>query len=403
MKIVGINMVATGSTGKIMLQIAEVARKNGIQAWSAYPDWSITKDKPVENKIFIGNRYARLLHYYLGKITGFNGCFSYFPTKNFIRKLKKIKPDIIHLHNIHGGIINLPLLFKYIKKNNIKVVWTLQDCWSFTGQCAHFVLANCDKWKTGCHHCVAYKEYNPTFVDRTKKMWKLKKKWFTGIKDVVIVPSSQWLGDLVKQSYLNEYPIKVLNNGIDLSVFKPTDSDFRQKYNLQDKKIILGVAMPWTNRKGLDVFIELAKRLTDDYQIILVGTNDKVDAMLPKNIISIHRTQNQTELAEIYTASDVFFNPTREDTSPTVNMESLACGLPVITFRTGGSPESLDEKTGIVLEENTVDCAEKTLIEYFAHPYLKAEDCINRAKQFDHNDRFNEYIKLYRELENKTE
>ncbi len=395
MKIVEINMMAHGSTGKIMLQTADLARKNGHEVWVAYPDWSVTKNVEVKNNIFIGNRYARLLHFYLAKITGFNGCFSYFPTKNFIRKLKKIKPDIIHLHNLHGSYINVPLLFKYIKKNNIKVIWTLHDCWSFTGQCAHFTIAQCDKWKTGCHHCKIYKEYSPTYVDRTKTMWKRKKKWFTGIKDATIITPSQWLGDIVKQSYLGEYPVKVINNGIDLSIFKPTESDFRKKYNLENKLIILGVAFFWDYKKGLDVFIELSKRLGDKYQIVLVGTSDEVDKQLPDNIISIHRTQNQQELAEIYTAADLFVNPTREEVLGLVNIEALACGTPVVTFNAGGSPECINETCGVVVESGDVDGMEREIIRICEESPYSKETCIKRASDFDKDKKFMECVELY--------
>jgi glycosyltransferase involved in cell wall biosynthesis len=351
--------------------------------------------KKVDNAILIGNRYSRVFHINFAKLTGFNGCFSYFSTRNFLRKLKKIKPDIIHLHNLHNCYINLPLLFKYIKKNNIKVLWTLHDCWAFTGQCAHFTIAKCDKWKTGCHHCKTYKEYPPSYVDRTKKMWKLKKKWFTGIKDATIITPSQWLGDLVKQSYLGEYPVKVINNGIDLSVFKPTESDFRKKHNLENKHILLGVALFWDYKKGLDVFIELSKRLDDRYQIVLVGTSDEVDKQLPNNIISIHRTQNQEELAEIYSTADVLLNPTREDTFPTVNIESLACGTPIVTFNTGGSPEIINETCGVVTEVNDVDHMEKAIRRICEEKPYSKEACVSRASNFDKDEKFKEYVELY--------
>lgn len=395
MKIIEINMMTWGSTGKIMLQIAEQARKEDHEVWVAYPDWSLTKKNDIRNKILIGNRWSRIFHYFMTKFTGFNGCFSYFSTKNFIKKLKKINPDVIHLHNLHNAYINIPLLFKYIKKNNIRVIWTLHDCWSFTGQCPHFTLAKCDKWKTGCHHCKTFREYPPSYVDRTKTMWKLKKKWFTGIADATIAVPSKWLGDLVKESFLGEYPVKVINNGIDLSIFKPVESDFRKKYNCEDKFIVLGVANVWTYKKGLDVFVELAKRLDEKYQIILVGTDDKVDKMLPENIISIHRTNNQTELAEIYTASDLLLNPTREDTFPTVNIEALACGTPVFTFNTGGSPEIVDETSGMVFHVDDVASMENAIRQLSFEHSFDSSACVARAQNYDCRERFCDYVKLY--------
>lgn len=388
-------MMNYGSTGKIMLQIAECARENGHEVWVAYPDSTESMKKSVENSILIGNRYSRVFHIRFTLLTGYNGCLSYFSTKNFLRKVDKIKPDIIHLHNLHNGYINLPLLFSYIKKNDIKVIWTLHDCWAFTGQCPHFTLAKCDKWKTGCHDCKTYREYPASYVDRTKTMWKLKKKWFTGIKDATIVTPSQWLSDLVKESFLKEYPVKVIHNGIDLSVFIPRESDFRKKYHCENKFVILGVALDWSYKKGLDVFVELAKQLDEKYQIILVGTDDEVDKILPKNIISIHRTNNQTELAEIYTASDLLLNPTREDTFPTVNIEALACGTPVFTFNTGGSPEIVDETSGMVFHVDDVAGMKNAICQLSSEHSFDSSACVARAQNYDCQERFCDYVKLY--------
>ena len=173
--------------------------------------------------------------------------------------MEKIKPDLVHCHNLHGWYLNLPLFFRYIKKHHIPVVWTLHDCWALTGQCPHFTISKCEKWKTGCHDCpYPHNEYPQTIVDRSKEMWNLKKKWFTGVENMTIVTPSQWLADLVKQSYLKEYPVQVINNGIDLTVFKPTESTFRAKYHLENKYIILGVSLGWNYKKGLDVFVELS-------------------------------------------------------------------------------------------------------------------------------------------------
>jgi glycosyltransferase involved in cell wall biosynthesis len=227
-------------------------------------------------------------------------------------------------------------------------------------------------------------------------MHNRKKALFSGL-DMTIVTPSQWLADLVKQSFLKDYPVKVIHNGIDLSVFRPTPSNFREKYGIaRDKKILLGVAFGWGARKGLDVFIDLAHRLDPDhYQIVLVGTDENTDKQLPENIISIHRTQNQAELAEVYTAADLFVNPTREENYPTVNMEALACGTPVLTFRTGGSPEILDETCGAVVACDDVDAMEREIIRICAEaPYSEAA-CLKRAEGFDHNQRFEEYIHLY--------
>lgn len=395
MKILEINSTNYGSTGNIMLQIADTARRKGHTVITCCPASRENKKKSVENQWLIGSRFSRNVHLKLFEYTGFNGCFSLVSTFTFLHKVKKFKPDIIHLHNLHNCYINLPMLFKYIKKQKIQAIWTLHDCWTFTGQCPYFDLAKCDKWKNGCHDCPQINVYPSSKVDRTRTMWKLKRKWFTGVEDMTIVTPSEWLGGLVQQSYLKGYPIKVINNGIDLNVFKPTESDFRQKHHLENKYILLGVAFGWGKRKGLDVFIDLAKRLDDRFQIVLVGTNDDVDKLLPANIISVHKTNNQQELAEIYTAADLFVNPTREENYPTVNMESISCGTPVLTFKTGGSPEIPNVKTGYVVDVDDIDEMEKQIIRICSDKVFSENNCLKRACSFDKTTKFNEYVNLY--------
>lgn len=395
MKIAEINSCNFGSTGNIMLQIAEVAKKCGHTAAVCYPKSRGNAKKRKESDIVIGNRLSRNLHLKLAEITGLNGCFSYFSTLNFLRKLNKFKPDIIHLHNLHNCYINLPLLFKYIKKHNIKTVWTLHDCWSFTGHCPHFDMIGCDKWKTGCYSCPQYKDYPKSIFDNSEYMYNLKKKWFTGVENMTIVTPSRWLAELVKESYLKDYQVKVINNGIDLNIFKPTESDFREKHGLQDKFIILGVASPWKERKGLDVFLELAKRLDHRYRIVLVGLAKEQKENLPPNIIGLERTANQTELAGIYTTADVFANPTREENYPTVNMEAISCGTPVVTFNTGGSSEMIAENCGTAVAKNDIDGICNEIIKICETKPYSEDDCLKRVESFDKNEKFGEYIRLY--------
>ena len=400
MKSLSINSCNFGSTGKIMLHLADRAQQSGYEVTVAYPDSRSNRRNTTLNSTLIGNRVDRNLHILLGKLTGAMGLFSVISTSVFLRKLSKERPVILHLHNLHGSYINLPMLFHFVKRNRIPVIWTLHDCWSFTGHCPHFTMAKCEKWKTGCHHCPQYREYPQSFVDNSQYMYRLKKKWFTGIENMTIVTPSQWLADLVKESFLKEYPVKVIHNGIDLEIFKPTPSDFREKYGIsEEKKILLGVSFGWGVRKGLDVFAELSKRLDyEQYQIVLVGTDDKVDQQLPENIISIHRTNNQQELAAIYTAADLFLNPTREDNYPTVNMEAISCGTPVLTFRTGGSPEILDEYTGAV-----VDCDDVTKLvdesrRICTDKPFSQDACMARAKCFDIHGNYKRYLMLYEQV-----
>lgn len=399
MKVLQINSCNFGSTGNIMLGIASLIDTEGEDCCVCVPNQRDNLKKIVEKQFLIGDRISRNIHLKLSKMTGYNGCFSFLATKRFLKDLDNYKPDIIHLHNLHNCYINLSLLFNYIKKHNISVVWTLHDCWAFTGQCPHFTMIKCDKWKTGCHHCPQHRQYPASYVDRTKTMWKLKKKWFTGVQNMTIVTPSQWLADLVKESFLAEYPVRVINNGIDLSVFKPTESNFREKHGLQNKKIVLGVAMPWSMRKGLDVLIELSKQLGESYQVVLVGTDISVDEQLPKDIISIHRTQDQQELAKIYTAADVFINPTREENYPTVNMEALACGTPIVTFKTGGSPEILDSTCGVVVDCEDINSMKKAIIDICENGKLTQNACLRRSQSFKASVLFDEYVALYKTIE----
>lgn len=398
MRIVQINGGAKGSTGKIMMGIADIARTQGHEVMCASPITTTNRDAGEDCGYYrIGTFNSRRVNVALARITGFNGCFAWFETYKLLKKIDEFKPNIIHLHNLHDSYINLPMLFSYIKKHNVPTVWTLHDCWAFTGQCPHFTMVKCDKWKAGCYGCPQYKEYPASLYDNTKKMWQLKKKWFSGVKNMTIVTPSEWLAGLARESYLKQYPIEVINNGIDLNVFKPTHSNFRKQYGIPgDKYIVLGVSFAWGYRKGLDCFVEMAEKLGEQYQIVLVGTDDEIDKNLPHNIISIHRTQNQKELAEIYSAADVFVMPTREENYPTVNMEAIACGTPVVTFDTGGSPEMLDDKTGIVVEANDIEATKKAIKDICEKKRCNDEEYIVAySKNFDMKKRFAEYIELY--------
>lgn len=405
MRIASLNMVPYGSTGKIMLQIAQVARQQGHEAITysteLYSVQGRQETAAIPGHSTWGSFRENQIHYILGSTLGRNGCYSKGGTKKLVRELENFQPDVLHLHNLHSFCIHFPTLFRYIKKNNVRVVWTLHDCWTFTGQCPHFDMFGCEKWKTGCHHCQQPMTYPKSRIDNSRHMYQLKKKWFTGVQNMTLVTPSQWLAELTRESFLKDYPVKVIPNGIDLSVFKPTDSDFRKKHGCEDKKILLGVAFGWGDRKGLDVFLELAKRLDNSYQIVLVGTDDSVDRQLPENIISIRRTHDQQELAEIYTAADLFVNATREETLGLVNVEALACGTPVLTFRTGGSPETIDETCGAVVEKNDVDALEKELIRICAEAPYSVENCIKRANSFHMYDQFGQYVKLYEEIVSK--
>ena len=390
MRILEINSVNYGSTGCIMRNIALEAEKMGVEVFTSCQLGKSTKGEKYHRHIYIGNRIDRNIHLRLGKLTGKYGMYSKKITDKFISEIDELKPDLIHIHNLHKGYINIGILFDYIKQRNVPVVWTLHDCWSFTGQCPYFDIVKCDKWKNGCGDCPSYKEY-PSNIDSTAFMYKKKKEWFQGINNMTIVTPSKWLSYLVKESFLGEYNIKVINNGIDLEVFKPVESELRKQHHLEGKKIILGVASLWDARKGLDVFKFLANELDDSFKVMVVGVTKEQIQELPANMIGITRTNSAHELAQYYAMADVFLNPTYEDNFPTVNIEALACGTPVLTFPTGGSAECLQEGCGmIVTKDNVLD------ILFNLDKYdFQEEKCVAAGRQYSAIEKYREYVRLY--------
>ncbi len=382
MKIVQINSVPNGSTGKIMMNIHDNLLQNG---YESYVVWGRGRRAKNEHEIYMDGKIGVYFHVLYARITGKNGFASKRATKKLIHHLEKINPDIIHLHNIHGYYINIELLINYLKNNNIRVIWTLHDCWPFTGQCSHFERIKCDKWKKQCYDCPLISSYPKSFIDNSTWNYYKKMQLFNGL-DMTIVTPSIWLSKLVKQSFLKEYDVKVINNGIDTSIFKPTKSNFREKYKLENKRIILGVSNVWTRAKGYDDFIELSRLLDDDYKIVMVGLNDKQLKELPNNIIGIKRTESQQELVELYSSADIFFNPTYEDNYPTVNLEAIACGTPVITYNTGGSPE-------IASNYGYVTCKEE-FFENFANFF--GANIEKKKMYFSVNKMCSNYINLYK-------
>ncbi|SDW47051.1 Glycosyltransferase involved in cell wall bisynthesis [Kandleria vitulina] len=338
-RILFINSVCNGSTGTICKNLYKAAEEAGHTCCIAYG----RGDAPEGfNTIKIGNQFDVYLHVLKARLFDASGFGSKKATKNLIKQIEEFKPDVIHLHNIHGYYINIEILFNYLKQHpEIKKIWTLHDCWSFTGHCAHYTYKKCNKWQLYCNgKCPNKKEYPQALFSNIKSNFNKKKEIFSNVENMILITPSKWLKNEVKKSYLKGYPIEAINNGVDTNVFKPTASNIKQQYGLKDKKVILGVSSVWNKMKGLDTFLELSKELDNQYQIVLIGLNKKQIKQLPKNIIGISRTENVQELVKWYSVAYVYFNPTLEDTYPTTNLEAIACGTPVITFNTGGSPES---------------------------------------------------------------
>lgn len=341
------------STGRICTDLATELEAQGNEVKIAYGRENVP-EQFQKYAIRIGTDMDIKLHGVKARLFDDAGFGSKVATAKFIKWVKEYDPDVIHLHNIHGYYINIEILFKYLKKCGKPVIWTLHDCWSFTGHCAYFDYVSCQFWIDGCRLCPQKKEYPKSYFDGSKKNWKKKRQILTGVPNLTIITPSEWLSRLVKSSYLKEYKVETINNGIDINVFKEIPSKLKEQYGLSDKKIILGVASVWDKRKGLDYIKKVAVGLDDKYQVVVIGLTQAQSIELPKNVITISRTDSAKELAAWYSAADVFINPTMEDNYPTTNLEAIACGTPVITFDTGGSPESA-ELYGTTVPKGDVD------------------------------------------------
>lgn len=396
MKILMINTVCgILSTGRICTDIAEVLEKEGHECKIAYGRMTVP-EKYQKYAIKFGNSFTNKIDAGFSRILDNGGLNSKIPTLYLIKKIKDFAPDIIHLHNIHGSYINIKILFKFLKKYNKPVVWTLHDCWTYTGHCAHFTLIGCNKWKTLCSKCPHKRSYPKSlFLDRSTRNHKLKKKLFTSLDKVTIITPSQWLADVTKQSYMGKYDIYPIPNGVDLEAFKPTQGDFRKKHGLENKKIILGVASAWGKNKGTEEFAKLSQTLSNDYKVVMVGLSEAQAEKMPKEILTLPRTNSISELAEIYTAADIFLNPSRQETMGLTTVEAMACGTPVLTSNLTAVPEVVDENSGLVLENLEIDAIINGIEKVLAKEYPNTR---NRAEEYEKSAQYQKYLNEYQKV-----
>lgn len=366
-KLLQLNTVCNTSVGHLMESIQRAAKDAGYETITLYGRRKGYPDLPC---IRIGNGASFWAHVAWTTVTDRHGLASVAVTKRLIKEIRCQNPDIIHLHNLHGYYLNYPMLFDYLKKEyKGRIFWTFHDCWPFTGHCAFYSMAGCDRWKTGCHDCPNKKEYPVSLLmDSSRYNYQKKKACFTGLKNLSVIVPSQWMKEQVEQSFLADYPVTVVPNGIDCSIYHHVNSPLPEGYGIpKGIKLILGVATYWTARKGLDDFLELSKILPDDYRIVLVGVSALQAKRLPKNVIGIPRTESRQELVQLYSASLVFMNPSREESFSMVTVEAMACGLPVIALDTTAVKELIEPSVGIVLH----------------HP--KAEDYKRAIRQLEEN------------------
>lgn len=385
MKVLMINSVCgIRSTGRICTDLAELLEEKGHICKIAYGREAVP-EKYERFAVRIGSELGVKLHGVKARLLDAAGFGSRSDTKKFIEWVKTFEPDVIHLHNIHGYYINVELLFEFLKEYGRPVVWTLHDEWAFTGHCAY--TSGCDRWSVECDNCPRISSYPASLTENSRSNFIRKRTQFCNVGNMVIVTPSQWLAGLVGQSYLSDYKTVVINNGIDTESFKPTDSDFRAKHGLEDKKIILGVASAWGRGKGFYDFIKLSERLPDSCKVVMVGVTEKQKNELPDKILAITRTNNVKELAEIYTAADVFVNLTYDDNYPTVNLEAQACGTPAVTYRTGGSVESVADEC--IVEQGDIQGVIDLLD--------KALEC-KKELSFDKKDMLRQYAEIYEKV-----
>ncbi|MDY3266608.1 MAG: glycosyltransferase [Phocaeicola sp.] len=394
-RLLQINVVAnSGSTGRIAERIGSLAISNNWESFIAYGRWANKSDSKL---IKIGNKFEIILHGINSILFDKHGLSSSIATQKLIKTIIKINPDIIHLHNIHGYYINYKILFEFLKQYNKPIIWTLHDCWAYTGHCVHYTAIGCCKWKVLCNKCPYSYSYPKALVDRSQKNYLEKKKAFTSINNLTIVTVSEWLKNEVKQSFLNKFDIKKIYNGIDTSIFHPCDNNVKVNYNIRDKFLIISVATQWIKNKGLDDFLELSKSLGEKDIIMLIGLTKQQIKKLPQNIIGIPNINNINELINIYSAADLYISFSTEETFGMTIIESMSCGTPVLAYKSTASPELINDKVGKCIQPHDINSACEFINEVKAKgKAFYIESCIHHVKEkFDINKTISQYITLY--------
>lgn len=392
-----------GSTGRIMYDLKKVMEAKGIESYVAFGFGFNPKDDEKGTIYRIESDRELFISKLWTKATGHHGFNNKGETIKLLAWIDEIKPDIIHMHNIHNHYVNVRMLLEYISTKNIPCVLTMHDCWTFTGHCAYFDFSGCDKWKTGCNHCPSLRDYPKTFalIDPSAWNYRQKQKLFAPL-DITFVSPSQWLCDLQQQSFLKNKPCEVINNGVDMSVFHPIKSNVREEYGIGNRKMILAVSAGLSPRKGKEYLLQLPLKLKDDEVLVIVGLQKGQEKLLPETskVIGIQRTKTADEIVGLYSEADVFINPTLEDNFPTTNIEALACGTPVVAFSSGGSAEVITENTGIAVRPRDIDGlvkAIRTVLKKGKGYYTNA--CRKKAESDYNKDlQYKKYIALYKKI-----
>lgn len=392
------------STGRIMQEIGELAMQYGWRSCIAYSKGRDGIKSCQSEVIPVGNKWSTIWHGLETRLFDRHGLASNEATRLFVKQIQELKPDVIHIHNIHGYFLNYQILFDFLAKSNIPVVWTVHDCWLYTGHCYYYSYAGCNKWQTGCGHCPQKKEFPASWlIDRSHQNYEDKKQAFTSLPldQLTIVPVSEWIREEMQYSFFRNNQFHVIHNGINTNIFNIYNPEqVKQKYGLNGKHILLGVASIWSREKGFDDCIQMADLLHPDEMLVLVGVRPEQQKKLKKNMLGIPRTENIHQLAELYAAADAFINPTWQDNYPTVNLEAIACGTPVVTYRTGGSIEAITDQTGFIVPQGNVKemLEAARLISQRGKAYYQQPCRTYALENFRKEDRYQDYLDLYDKL-----
>lgn len=392
MKVLHINSFGDLSTGTIASEIIKLLYETGNEGILLFARGN---NKLGVNGYKISNNVEIKIHAALSRITDKVGFYSVHSTRKTIEYIEKYKPDIIHLHNLHGYYINYPILFDYLSKKSIPIVWTLHDCWAYTGHCCYYSDVDCEKWKNKCNNCIAKHKYPKSILyDNSKNNFEAKKIAFTSIDDLTLVPVSQWLEKELRKSFFKEKNIIKIHNGINIEIFCPRTGFFKKKHSLENKKIILGVASDWDERKGLDDFYKLSMILPDEYKVVLVGLSQKQINQLPSNMLGLSRTSSAIELAEIYSDSDVYFNASTEETFGLTTVEALCCGTPCIVYDSTALPEAIiNEECGKIVQKRNIDQVVSVILAGMNKLDEKTRSIV--VEKFNKKKTLGKYIELY--------
>lgn len=377
MKVVQINAVYEySSTGRITMELDLALKNKGHESYVF-----CTNREDPENRIYcMGTQFSRKVHGFFSRLTGLQGYYSKAATKKMLERLNDIRPDVVHLGNLHGNYIHVNMLLDYLARNQISTVITLHDCWLFTGHCCHYIEDNCDRWQYGCGKCPAKHKWNKSwFFDRSAKVYKDRKDRFKKLNKLTVVGVSDWITNECRKSFMKENASFCrIYNWIDLNTFVPPK---RKQKNCRPK--ILSVSQGWSDSKGLSDILKIAKK-NKDCDFVMVGDMPR-DCNIPSNIKVVGTINDVNELVKYYQKADIFLHLSYQETFGKVIAEALACGIPAVVYNVTAMPELIGPGCGIIVPKGDWKSAGKAVRELLTtRKYKQKVDMRNFSeKSFD--------------------